>query len=89
MHNLSDILAGLYASEINCSILWLWDGGFDVKLGDEMNGWNAETTVTTTGSGVEAANVALARAATWLVAQALYHYPQSAFARHHTEASRG
>jgi hypothetical protein len=36
------ILNDLYASEINASILWLWDGGIDVKLGDALSGYDAE-----------------------------------------------
>lgn len=32
----------LYDAEINCSISWFWDGGFDVKLGDPLNGFTAE-----------------------------------------------
>ena len=54
------ILNDLYASEINASISWLWDGGIDVKLGDPLNGHNATpgtltcggiTHPTTSGSG--------------------------------------
>ena len=32
------ILDDLYASEINVDISWLWDGGIDVRLGDQLNG---------------------------------------------------
>jgi hypothetical protein len=32
---------GIYDSEINLRISWLWDGGIDVRLGDEMNGYLA------------------------------------------------
>lgn len=32
------IIQGVYNSEINGSINWFWDGGFDISLGDEMNG---------------------------------------------------
>ena len=37
----------LYDSEINFSLTCFWDGGFDVKLGDTMNGFRAETNVQT------------------------------------------
>lgn len=80
MHDLTSVLARLYASEINCSISSFWDGGFDVKLGDEMNGWKAETTIMTEGFGVETVQAALETVATWLTAQAIYHFPQSDFA---------
>jgi hypothetical protein len=28
----------IYDSEINVRISWLWDGGIDLRLGDEVNG---------------------------------------------------
>jgi len=28
---------------------WPWDGGIDIKLGDDMNGFEAETQVKTVG----------------------------------------
>ena len=31
-------LQKIYDSEINVRISWLWDGGIDVMLGDEVNG---------------------------------------------------
>lgn len=36
---LEDVLARMYASEINCRIACFWDAGWDVWLGDEVNGW--------------------------------------------------
>lgn len=41
MADLSD-LQKLYDSEINFEITTFWDGGFDWKLGDSMNGFVAE-----------------------------------------------
>ena len=38
MSDLEEILSALYESEINASISWLWDGGIDVMLGDELSG---------------------------------------------------
>ena len=68
--NAEGILDELYASEINVSISWLWDDGIDVKLGDPLNGYDAEGKVTT-----------IAEAAVWLRDQACQHYPDSEFAR--------
>jgi hypothetical protein len=70
MSDLEEILASLYASEINASISWLWDGDIDVKLGDALNGYKVEGKV---GTFVETAE--------WLRDQAVRHYPNSAFAR--------
>lgn len=39
---LDDVMQALYASEINCSVSTFWDGGYEWKLGDEMNGFLAE-----------------------------------------------
>jgi hypothetical protein len=64
------ILTDLYDSEINVS--WLWDGGIDVRLGDELNGYKAKGKVST-----------IAEAAAWLRDQACAHYPDSEFARKH------
>lgn len=36
---LEQILAHMYASEINCRIDCFWDAGWNVWLGDETNGW--------------------------------------------------
>jgi hypothetical protein len=46
---LEDELQRIYDSEINVRISWLWDGGIDVRLGDEMNGYLAEENVASTG----------------------------------------
>lgn len=37
--NLLNELQKIYNSEINFSISTFWDGGFDVKLGDDINGY--------------------------------------------------
>jgi len=37
--NLGKVIDALYDSEINCSVSTFWDGGFTMKLGDEMNGF--------------------------------------------------
>ena len=40
-------LQKIYASEINVEITisWFWDCGIQVRLGDQMNGFLAETNV--------------------------------------------
>jgi len=43
--DLSAELQKIYDSEINLRISWLWDGGIDVRLGDEMYGYLAEENV--------------------------------------------
>jgi len=68
--NLEETLAELYGSEINASISWLWDSGFNIALGDDLNGFRAKTTVTT-----------LAEAADWFRDNAIRLYPDSQFAR--------
>ena len=66
---LGSVIDALYASEINCSLSTFWDGGIEVKLGDEMNGFVAEKNVKTT-----------AQAAAWLDSAAREHYPESTYA---------
>ena len=41
------IIQELYDLEINVTISWFWDAGFDLTLGDEINGIRAQTTVET------------------------------------------
>lgn len=64
------VLQALYDSEINFSISTLWDGGFDVKLGDEVSGIKA---IANCGS-MEAADQ-------WLKDKAIELYPESDFAK--------
>jgi hypothetical protein len=64
------ILQDLYDSEINFSISSFWDAGFEVKLGDDLNGFVA--------SGI--AKI-FDEAAEWLRVQAIEHFPDSALAR--------
>ena len=46
--DLATELQKIYDSEIDLEISWLWDGGIEVRLGDRMNGYFAETTVAST-----------------------------------------
>lgn len=64
----TDIPQRLYDSEINFSISCFWDGGFDVKLGDSMNGFDSETQVHT-----------FAMALAWLDQEARKRYPDSEY----------
>lgn len=64
-----NIIQRLYNSEINVSISSFWDGGFEVKIGDDMNGFKAETNVRT-----------FAEAEAWLEEEAKRLYPESVFA---------
>jgi hypothetical protein len=64
------ILQDLYDSEINFSIVSFWDNGFEVKLGDDMNGFVAS------GNAQEFAN-----AVEWLKVRAIEKYPESTFAK--------
>jgi hypothetical protein len=66
---LEQIVADLYDGEINASLSWLWDGGIDVSIGDDLNGIVAGNQVAT-----------LADAAEWLRANAVQYYSDSAFA---------
>jgi hypothetical protein len=72
--NLLSVLCALYASEINVSICIssLWDEGWEVKLGDTVQGFKVKQTF---------ANAELDKAARWLAEQASLHYPESDFAR--------
>ena len=64
-----DILQELYDSEINFHLSTLWDGGFDWRLGDEMNGFKASGCGLTLDDALDA-----------LVQATLEHYPDSVFA---------
>lgn len=66
---MQDIPQRLYDSEINFSISCFWDGGFTVKLGDDMNGFDAETQTRT-----------YADALAWLDQEARKRYPGSLYA---------
>ncbi len=63
-------LQDLYDSELNFTVSTLWDGGFQVKLGDEMNGFVAEATFWHWGQVEQ-----------WLVAEAINRWPESDFAK--------
>ena len=61
-------LQEIYDSEINVTITWLWDGGVDVRLGNDFTGYKAEGQVKT-----------LADVVPWLQQAIAKHYPRSAY----------
>jgi hypothetical protein len=63
-------LQKIYDSEINVSISWFWDGGIDVKLGDEMNGYVAEEQLKRIDEILP-----------WLQKAIAEHYPNSTYAK--------
>jgi hypothetical protein len=75
--NLGTILDALYESEINCSISSFWDGGFDVRLWDEMNGFVAETNCKRTREIAE-----------FLDTGSRKYFPESSYALGHEEWER-
>ena len=62
-------LQRIYDSEINLEIGWFWDGGITVRLGDKMNGYLAEETVTS-----------VADVLPWLQEAIARFYPESTYA---------
>ena len=64
------VFQDLYDSEINFLVSCFWDGGFEVALGDELNGWKVRGMVIHFGM-VEH----------WLAEAAIRHFPDSVFAR--------
>lgn len=65
-----ETLQKIYSSEINFEILTFWDGGFDWKLGDEMNGFCEEGSAYTMAECVQD-----------IAAAARRKYPDSVFAK--------
>ena len=63
---LEEIMRHLYRHEINCEISCFWDGGWDVRLGDRINGFKAEDNFDT-----------LPECAAFLEARAREFYPRA------------
>ena len=63
-------LQKIYDSEINVEISWFWDGDIDVRLGDRINGFLAETNVPL-----------VADIRPWLEEAIAHFYPDSAYAK--------
>ena len=66
--DLGAIIAALHDTEINGEVSWFFDGVWRVKLGDEMNDFDAEATVSSPQEAAE-----------WLRASAVRRYPASEF----------
>jgi hypothetical protein len=71
------VFQDLYDSEINFTISTFWDGGFDVKLGDNINGFTSEESFDRFGM-IEP----------WLIEEACNHYPKSLFAGMYRDGKR-
>jgi hypothetical protein len=67
------ILQALHDSEINATVSVFFDGCFTARLGDRMNGWEAEETLPT-----------MVDAEAWLDRKARELHPQSAYAKRQT-----
>lgn len=65
------VFQSIYDEEINFAISTMWDGRFDVALGDEMNGYEAEGNVDTWDE-----------VAPWLADAVAWHYPNSCISIH-------
>ena len=68
MGTLEQELQKIYDSEINLSISWMWDAGFDLKLGDEFGGFVEEGQVRSVGDVLPWFQEAIAK-----------HYPTSQY----------
>ena len=64
-------MRALYRSEINCGVQSFWDGGFRVRLGDNINGTTAYADFDVTE---------IESAGQWLHDEAVKHYPTSEYA---------
>lgn len=62
-------LQKVYDSEINVRISWLWDGGIEELLGDEINGFLAEESVESVSEIVP-----------WLQEAVAHFFPNSSYA---------
>ncbi len=72
MGALAEALCALYRSEINCGLSSFWDGGWDVWIGDDMNGYAARQ---------QFLDEDFDQIAPWLLAEAKRIYPESDLAR--------
>ena len=70
--NIFDALNDLYKSEINFSISCFWDNGFDVKLGDSINGFKVEENFDSLYDAMQ-----------WLFNMTIKHYPNSSFSENY------
>ena len=71
------VFQDLHDSEINARIDWFYDCGFNVSLGDSLNGYKAR-----------AIRLSWEEVERWLTEKAIEHYPLSAFARKYSGRPR-
>lgn len=76
--NTLQIMAALYASEINCGLQSFWDGDWTAWIGDVMNGKREAANFYSEGTGVDLMPLRLA--GWWLGSTAAKAYPNSEFA---------
>jgi hypothetical protein len=81
MADLEHILQQLHDSEINAGV---YDAGMRVWIGDEANGIQAETTINRTAAARLKWSEGLT-AASWLHETALQLYPDSKYAKSHSD----
>lgn len=68
--NLINELQKIYNSEINFSISTFWDGGFDVSLGDEINGFEESYNFDRIEDAIK-----------WLIHKVFQYYPNSEYCK--------
>lgn len=69
--SLQAVIQGLYDSKIHVGLSSVWDGEWNVKIGDPQNGFRTEWSFED-----------LDDAKLWLISQANRLYPKSEFAKH-------
>ena len=67
------LIEKLYSSEINLQFSWFWDAGFDIKIGDDWNGFVAEFN-----------SDDLDECEKWIEEKVKEHFPNSKFAKTYT-----
>ena len=89
MADLEHILQQLHDSEINAGVQTFYDAGMGVWIGNEANGIQAETTTNRTRAArlkwPEGLSAARLSAASWLHETAIRLYPDSRYAKNHTD----
>jgi len=70
-------LQAIYDSEINFQINCFWDGGWEVAIGDEMNGWKIKHSEETLEGAIK-----------WLIKAVCGWYPNSGYAKRKEDAQK-
>jgi hypothetical protein len=85
MADLERVLQQLHDSEINAGVQTFYDTGMRVWIGDETNGIQSETTIDRSGIAAPSKRPDGVTAASWLHEVALRLYPDSKYAKSHTD----